>query len=547
MLLNYKYLYIIFLFSCLVSGQVGIGTTAPAGMLDVTSTTNGMLVPRVSLSARNIAAPVVNPQTGALVNGTLVWNTATAGVAPNNVTPGFYFWNGSSWSALAGTGSNNWSVTGNSGLAGGNTAAAGTNFIGTTDAQNIDFRTNNNFVGRFSALGEFFVGTLNTVIAGDLMNAVSNAAFPWAINGYSTQNGGGVYGSVQGGTTRFAAVQGEYNSTAAGTFNTAGVRGLNASTATGTGFRNLAATGPKMGVNGNTTSPTGTYTFGVHGSMNTGDIRSGAIFGDDFGIVFGGLGYYASTFIDYGVYGFGSAYQTGGFAGRFAAGADRKIYNGGLSELPQNSTIGLGIYGGVMGGWVRGLKYGFHTKGESYSLYVDGHGYTNEPIAYLAPSTVDDKRIPTYMQASIYPEISIRGNAQLSDGKTFVPFPDDFKSLIYNPENLIIIATPRGKCNALYVDTVTSNGFYIVENDGTSNAKLSWEVTVQSQSKNEVPAELLSSDFDRKMDRIMFNDNNLTDQPGNLWWDGSRIRWDKPPAKTQSEDVDFGTRPKEKK
>lgn len=116
-----------------------------------------------------------------------------------------------------------WLVTGNAGLNGGTTLVAGTNFLGTTDAQNIDFRTNNIYRGRFSSLGEFFVGTLNTVIAGDLMNAVSNVTFPWAVNGYSSFNGGGVYGAVQAGATVYGGVQGEFSgSNASG----AGVRGI---------------------------------------------------------------------------------------------------------------------------------------------------------------------------------------------------------------------------------------------------------------------------------------------------------------------------------
>ncbi len=127
-----------------------------------------------------------------------------------------------------------WLVTGNSGLIGGNTTTAGTNFLGTTDAQNVDFRTNNIVRGRFSSLGEFFVGTLNTVIAGDLMNAVGNPTFYWAVNGYSPAgvNGGAVYGMIQNGnTTIFGGVQGEYYGTNAGG---AGVRGISA-LATGTG------------------------------------------------------------------------------------------------------------------------------------------------------------------------------------------------------------------------------------------------------------------------------------------------------------------------
>ncbi|MCS6933543.1 MAG: tail fiber domain-containing protein [Chitinophagales bacterium] len=76
-----------------------------------------------------------------------------------------------------------------------------------------------------SNIGEFFWGTTNTVLAGDLANAVSNAAFPWAFNGYSSFNGSGVYGAIQGNAnTVFAGVQGE--SGAAQNSNSAGVRGL---------------------------------------------------------------------------------------------------------------------------------------------------------------------------------------------------------------------------------------------------------------------------------------------------------------------------------
>lgn len=41
--------------------QVGVGTTTPNGALDVSSTTNGFVPPRVSLTATNVAAPISNP------------------------------------------------------------------------------------------------------------------------------------------------------------------------------------------------------------------------------------------------------------------------------------------------------------------------------------------------------------------------------------------------------------------------------------------------------------------------------------------------------
>jgi hypothetical protein len=73
--------------------NIGINTNAPKGMLDVTSTNNGVLIPRVALTSAILQAPIINPQGGAAVESTLVYNTATAGTAPNDVRPGFYYWN----------------------------------------------------------------------------------------------------------------------------------------------------------------------------------------------------------------------------------------------------------------------------------------------------------------------------------------------------------------------------------------------------------------------------------------------------------------------
>ena len=48
------------------------------------------------------------------------------------------------------------------------------------------------------------------------MNAVGNVTFPWAVNGYTTFNGGGVYGSTQAGGSNFSSIEGSYQSTGAG-------------------------------------------------------------------------------------------------------------------------------------------------------------------------------------------------------------------------------------------------------------------------------------------------------------------------------------------
>ena len=90
-----KYIFLIGLcLSQLTYAQTGIGTTTPnaSAKLDVTATDKGFLPPRVALTATNSASPTTSPAAGLLV-----YNTATSGTAPNNVVPGYYYWNGTTW------------------------------------------------------------------------------------------------------------------------------------------------------------------------------------------------------------------------------------------------------------------------------------------------------------------------------------------------------------------------------------------------------------------------------------------------------------------
>jgi hypothetical protein len=91
-----KIILVLTLFLVFLNGnaQTGIGTTtpSPSAKLEVASSNQGFLPPRIALTATNAASPVTSPATGLLV-----YNTATAGTAPNNVAPGYYYWNGSAW------------------------------------------------------------------------------------------------------------------------------------------------------------------------------------------------------------------------------------------------------------------------------------------------------------------------------------------------------------------------------------------------------------------------------------------------------------------
>jgi hypothetical protein len=70
------------------TGSAGIGTITPSAssILEMKSTTQGMLVPRMTLSQRNA---IISPATGLMVYQT-------------NSTPGFYYYSGSAWKGISG-------------------------------------------------------------------------------------------------------------------------------------------------------------------------------------------------------------------------------------------------------------------------------------------------------------------------------------------------------------------------------------------------------------------------------------------------------------
>lgn len=76
------------------SGNVGIGTASPNSdaMVDISATNKGLLLPRVALTSSIASAPLASHTAGMFV-----FNTATAGVSPNNVIPGIYYNDGTRW------------------------------------------------------------------------------------------------------------------------------------------------------------------------------------------------------------------------------------------------------------------------------------------------------------------------------------------------------------------------------------------------------------------------------------------------------------------
>lgn len=143
------------------NAQVGIGTVLPEGALDVSSTNEGLLIPRVALSATNVAT-VLSPTVSELV-----YNTFTSALGPNQVAPGFYYWNGTIWVPITTGNLAAWSLTGNTGT------VATTNFIGTTDAVDFVTRTNNTEKVRVTSAGNLGVGTPSPAAKLDVAAGVS--------------------------------------------------------------------------------------------------------------------------------------------------------------------------------------------------------------------------------------------------------------------------------------------------------------------------------------------------------------------------------------
>lgn len=109
-----------FTFSVNSFSQVGIGTTTPdlSSILDITSTNRGLLIPKMTQAQRTA---IVSPATGLLVYQT-------------DATTGFWFYNGTLWVTF---GAGGWSLTGDAGT---NPA---TNYLGTSDVQDLIIATNN--------------------------------------------------------------------------------------------------------------------------------------------------------------------------------------------------------------------------------------------------------------------------------------------------------------------------------------------------------------------------------------------------------------------
>jgi hypothetical protein len=156
-------LLLIFIINAMAFSQVGIGTaTFQNGVaLQIESDSKGLLIPRVPLQAKNLEAPIAPSP---IATGVMVYNTATAGTGVNTVNPGFYYWNGSLWISLEPATENTkfWSLSGNAGT------TPGTNYLGTSDNLDIQFKTNDLRRATIKNDGSLIIGNNNTTLTNTL-------------------------------------------------------------------------------------------------------------------------------------------------------------------------------------------------------------------------------------------------------------------------------------------------------------------------------------------------------------------------------------------
>src|SRR5579883_1535355 len=120
--------------------SIGTATANSSALLHLESTTKGLLIPRMSNTQMQA---ISSPATGDLVYNTTYSN--------------FYYYNGTFWTPIVGSG---WSTTGDAGT------SASTNFLGTKDSVDLVQKTNNRERMRvYAGSGVGLINTLNSAEA----------------------------------------------------------------------------------------------------------------------------------------------------------------------------------------------------------------------------------------------------------------------------------------------------------------------------------------------------------------------------------------------
>ncbi|HPF12253.1 MAG TPA: hypothetical protein PKW08_06900 [Flavobacteriaceae bacterium] len=452
------------------NNNVGLGTNSPntSAQLELVDTDRGILINRLPLTSTALTAPISSPATGLLV-----YNTANASSGSTEVLPGFYYWEGSRWIAMGGTGGKDWSLEGNAGT------SPGTNFLGTTDNVSLLFRTTDTDRMEIDADGTIGIG--NSPYS-DVALRVNNSAVPYGIISETSSNGVAVYASDSGtglgifGTS--ANNHGIYGTTAytGGVYLIGGIIGWGTGSSRANGMLAVsdqpAGSDSNMGiraVSGSTSSISSTQIMNVGVNTNATDL---ALYALSEGPITS-LGEMEAA-----------RFQTN-YTGS-AINADARDPRAQLAGYTNNSLVGgNSMYYGAF------LYSGGSSSNSSYAYAGARYGGTNYKIigngnVSTIVEGVDGKK--KIMFASEAPEVFFEdyGVGTLMGGSAYIQIDPNFSNNIVVDQNhpLKVFIQLEGDCSGVYVTQKTAEGFLVKElQHGTSNVSFSYHIVANRKDE----------------------------------------------------------------
>ncbi|MBI4930606.1 MAG: hypothetical protein HY841_07580 [Bacteroidetes bacterium] len=353
------------------SQNIAINTTGAAAancaILDVSSGTLGLLIPRLNLTVTTTYLPL----TGAAVEGLIVYNTntPTAITGTGAAGAGYYYWSvtAARWVNLIDN-----VAPGSAWMLNGNTLGAAGSFLGSIDAYDLVFRTTN--TDRMTILAAGNVG----------INVAPSASYQLLVSStLATAGNATIYGASTGAA------------------NVYGVLG-SSSSATGMGVYGFNTAAAGTGVLGSGNNIAGSYLAGGSG---------GAFASTNVGV----YGYGNNTNLSYGVYGVSANANGVGMVG--------------VNTVASGAGTGDGVYGstiqsGGMGGFFTntntsgtGLIIAGNNAGATYLVSGSGGSFIATTKGLISEqSTANASALGTlYGNGADYEGIYSRANVQ-SDG-----------------------------------------------------------------------------------------------------------------------------------
>lgn len=440
---------IIFFNYLLPAQSLSINTTgAPAStsaMLDVSSTTKGLLIPRMTDAQKT---SIGSPATGLIIYQT-------------DLITGLYQYDGAAWQHLLNS-IEAWSVLGNNGI------VSGTSFIGSINNADVAFRSNNTEAFRLTNAQKLLIGVTTATAPGTQKLEVSSGSGD-AIYGHSTNIGGWV-----GYESNFSFGIPAQNLSGTGIYSTTAAAGYTAHFASTSGSATVPASINYSNVwhaSYNLVDNAST-TFNPNASYNQLTVSNSTLSGNqialrgwnDRGTVAGNPGY------SVGIQGVANAQNQDAIAVEGSSYSNSGFSTGGYFE--GLTYPGVLIAYAYVGGWTNGVT----------ARKIVGTGSVSEivPTANHGRVTLTAPESPEYWYQDY-------GSVKLVNGKAHVELDPVLADIIFvNDENPIrVFCTPVDMplFNGVCIINKTNHGFDIVEiNNGTHSGTIDYQIVVKPKT-----------------------------------------------------------------